>query len=156
MRVAGERCRDAGGFREPFVMSDFKKLETWRKAHALALNVHRAAIRIRSSGSSALRNQMMRAAMSIPTNLVEGTGQRTAREYARFVRIAINSASELEYHLIVAREIKALNAKEIDSLSADTIQVRRMLYGLLRRLSTNAYRSPAKTAKPDGPPAVTR
>ena len=136
-------------------MSDFKKLEVWRKAHALALNTHRAVIRMRSSGSSALRNQMMRAAMSIPTNLVEGTGQRTAREYARFVRIAINSASELEYHLIVASEIKAIHTKEFQSLSADTVQVRRMLYGLLRRLTTNACPTPATNATPDGPPVVT-
>lgn len=136
-------------------MSDFKKLETWRKAHALALNIYRTAVHIRRSECSSLRNQLIRAGMSIPTNLVEGTGQRTAREYARFVRIAVNSASELEYHLIVAYEIKAINGKQFESLSADTVQVRRMLYGLLRRLTTEpSFQS--SNATPAGPPVLTR
>ncbi|MDQ6718992.1 MAG: four helix bundle protein, partial [Gemmatimonadota bacterium] len=110
-------------------MSDFKKLEVWRKAHALTLNIDRAAKSIRGSQRVSLRVQMVRAAMSIPTNLVEGTGQRTAKEYARFVRIALNSASELEYHLLLARDFHAITQVEFDSLSSQTIEVRRMLYG---------------------------
>src|SRR5256885_14862666 len=117
-------------------MSDFKKLEAWRIAHALSLNIYRVATRVRRPESASLRNQMVRAAMSIPTNLVEGTGQKTAREYARFVRIAINSASELEYHLMVARDINAINTREFDTLSADAVRVRKMLFGLLRHLAT--------------------
>ncbi len=77
---------------------------------------------------------MVRAAMSIPTNLVEGTGQRSPLEYARFVRIALNSASELEYHLMIARDVRAIDAADFEALSARTLEVRRMLYGLLRHL----------------------
>lgn len=111
-------------------MSDFKKLEVWRKAHALALNVHRVATRIRGADNAPLRNQILRAAMSIPTNIVEGTGQRTGREFARFIYIALNSASELEYHLLVARDIGAIAQSDFESLTAQAVEVRKMLYGL--------------------------
>lgn len=115
-------------------MSDFKKLKVWRKAHALALNVHRIAGRLRGSDKAALRSQMIRAAMSIPANIVEGSGQHSRREFARFLRIALNSSSELEYHLIVARGIRAVSASDIDSLMSQVVEVRKMLHGLLKRV----------------------
>jgi four helix bundle protein len=118
-------------------VSDFKTLKVWRKAHALALNVHRLTARMRGSDNATLRNQMMRAAMSIPTNVVEGTGQRTRRDYARFVRIAINSTSELEYHLMVARDFETIDRTDFDSLTSQTIEVRKMLHGLHRTLVTS-------------------
>jgi four helix bundle protein len=68
-----------------FGMSDFKKLEVWRKAHALALNVHRVAVAIRGSNYAGLQSQMIRASMSIPTNIVEGNGQRSRAEFGRFI-----------------------------------------------------------------------
>jgi four helix bundle protein len=82
-------------------VSDFKRLQVWRKAHALALNVHRVAARIRGAHNASLRSQLLRAAMSVPTNIVEGTGQRSGKEFGRFLDIAIKSASEVEYHLII-------------------------------------------------------
>ncbi|HEY3745901.1 MAG TPA: four helix bundle protein [Gemmatimonadaceae bacterium] len=128
-------------------MSDFKKLEVWRKAHALALNVHRTAIAIRGPNYAGFRSQLIRASMSIPTNIVEGNGQRTKLEFGRFARIAANSASELEYHLIVARDIQLISASDFVTLSTQTIEVRKMIHGLLRHL--NAV-SP-KISATDGP-----
>jgi four helix bundle protein len=115
-------------------VSDFKKLKVWRKAHALALNVHRVATRIRGSDNAALRRQMVRAAMSIPTNLVEGAGQQSGLEFARFISISLNSTSELEYHLIVARDMRAITVSDFKSLSSQAIEVRKMLYGLRNRV----------------------
>ena len=76
----------------------------------------------------------MRASMSIPTNIVEGTGQQSGKEFGRFIRFALNSSSELEYHLTVARDTQAIQAVDFDSLSAQTIEVRKMLHGLLKRV----------------------
>jgi four helix bundle protein len=115
-------------------MSDFKRLLVWRKAHALALNVHRSAARIRGSQYASLRSQMIRAAMSIPTNIVEGRGQQTEREFGRFLRFALNSSSELEYHLIVACDMRVLARPDVRSLLGQVVEVRRMLCGLLDRL----------------------
>ena len=121
-------------------MSDFKTLKVWRKAHALALNVHRVAVGMRGADNVALRSHLIRAAMSIPANIVEGTGQKSAREFGRFVRFALNSTSELEYHLIVARDTRAISRTDFDSLSSQTIEVRKMLHGLLRTLMTSGPR----------------
>jgi four helix bundle protein len=115
-------------------VSDFKRLKVWRKAHALALNVHRVAVRIRGSDTVPLRSQMLRAAMSIPTNIVEGTGQTSGKEFARFLGIALKSTSELEYHLIIARDIRAISPTDFNSLSTQTIDVRKMLHGLRNRV----------------------
>jgi len=115
-------------------VSDFKRLQVWRKAHALALNVHRVATCIRGADNASLRNQLLRAAMSIPTNIVEGTGQRSGKEFGRFLDIAIKSTSELEYHLIIADAIDAISLNDFESLSAQAIEVRKMLYGLRVRV----------------------
>jgi four helix bundle protein len=118
-------------------VSDFKKLTVWRKAHALALNVHRVAAGIRGSNNASLRNQIARAAMSIPTNLVEGAGQNSRREFARFISIALNSTSELEYHLMVAIDLGLIRRSDFESLSGQTIEVRKMLHGLRNRVNTS-------------------
>ncbi|HET7612676.1 MAG TPA: four helix bundle protein [Gemmatimonadaceae bacterium] len=115
-------------------MSDFKNLIVWRKAHALALNVRRVACRIRGVDDVALRGQMIRAALSIPTNLVEGAGQASRRDFARFILIALNSTTELEYHLIVARDVRAISEPDFRSLTDQVIEVRKMLHGLRNRV----------------------
>ena len=126
-------------------MSDYKKLEVWRKAHALALNAHRAAIRIRGSEYAPFRSQIIRAAMSIPANIVEGREQKTDAAFARFLRIALASTSELDYHLTAARDIGALPKSEYLSLSSQIVEVRMMLHGLIRRLEPRPTRSVTAT-----------
>jgi four helix bundle protein len=104
----------------------------------LALNVHRAAKAIRERDCFALRSQMLRAAMSIPANIVEGSGKNSSREFVRFLRIALGSATELEYHLIAARDVAVISRSDFESLSLQTIQVRRMLFGLTRYLNSTS------------------
>lgn len=118
-----------------FGMSDFKKLLVWQKAHALALHAHRVAMGIRESRYASLRSQIIRSAMSIPTNIVEGRRQEGEREFARFLRYSLNSAYELEYHLMFAHEIDVIPDGEARSLLAELVEVRRMLHGLLKRIS---------------------
>jgi four helix bundle protein len=88
---------------------------------------------------------MIRAAMSVPANIVEGRGQRSERDFARFLGYALNSTSELEYHLTVARDMRVITLTDFKSLVAQTIEVRKMLYGLLKRLNApKPVLSPAK------------
>jgi len=125
-------------------MSDFKKLKVWRKAHALSLNVHRTTRAIRGAEYVSLRSQLIRSAMSIPANIVEGSGQESRREFGRFIGFALHSARELEYHLLVARDIGAMKAGEAASLLAQTIGVSKMLYALLKHVrSTLSSHTPA-------------
>jgi four helix bundle protein len=119
-------------------VTDFKKLKVWQKAHVIALDVHRVAGQLRGPKHASLRSQIVRAAMSVPTNIVEGCGQQSAREFSRFLRIALNSTSELEYHLLAARDLKAVRASDSLTLISQVIEVRKMLYGLLRYLASRA------------------
>jgi len=127
-------------------VSDFKKLKVWRKAHALALNVHTVATRIRGSDNASLRNQLLRAAQSVPTNIVEGTGQTSGKEFGRFLSIALKSTSELEYHLMFARDTRAISLSDFESLSVQAIEVRKMLHGLRNRVVVSP--EPARRSVP--------
>ena len=115
-------------------VSDFKNLQVWQKAHALALHTHRVATGIRRAHDVPLRAQLTRAAMSVPANIAEGRRQESEKEFARFLRIALNSGCELEYHLIVGRDMEVILESDAAALLAECIEVRKMLHGLLRKL----------------------
>ncbi len=96
--------------------------------------------------------------MSISANIAEGRRQATDKQFGRFLGYALNSASELEHHLIVARDLGAIGSNEFNALAGETIRVRKMLFALIRRLSS-AAQSPnidpnvqAGTKPPAGPP----
>jgi four helix bundle protein len=128
-------------------MSDYRKLQVWRKAHALALDAHRVAARIRGSHYAPFRSQIIRAALSIPANIVEGREQKTDAGFARFLRIALGSTSELDYHLMAARDIQAISKGDYLSLSSQVVEVRMMLHGLIRRLETSGKDPESATPK---------
>jgi four helix bundle protein len=137
-------------------MSDFRKLLVCQKALALALNVDRVCKKIRGAQYISLRSQLIRAATSIPANIAEGRRHESDKEFARFLRYAVNSSSELESHLIFAHGAEAISEKDYRSLVSQTIRVRKMLYALLRCLATDGPPSPVpvrapKTARPKPP-----
>ena len=133
-------------------MADFKKLHVWQKAHALALSVDRACKRIRGAQYASLRNQLFRAASSIPANIAEGRRQTSEKEFRRFLRIALSSSSELEYHLILARDTKVISESESVSLLTQTITVRKMLYALIRCIGAGNLESSPKTQRSSSSP----
>jgi four helix bundle protein len=115
-------------------MRDFRKLHVWRRAHALHIAIDAAGRQVRRREFANLRSQLIRAAESIPGNIVEGSGAATQREFARYLDIAIKSANETEYHLFAAAARGALPAAAADPLMAETVEVRRMLFGLRKRV----------------------
>ena len=125
-------------------MSDYKNLQVWQKAHALAIRAHRTAMEIRASRYAALRSQIIRSAMSIPANIVEGRRQDSERDFARFLRYSLNSAYELEYHLSLARDIGVIAESDGKSLLSDLVEVTRMLHGLLRRIGPKKMTEPVR------------
>jgi four helix bundle protein len=118
-------------------VQDYKRLRVWEKAHNLALSVREATNRWPRSGYAALKGQITRAAESIAFNVVEGCGATTQRELARFLEIAIKSTLELEYQLTLARDYALLDHGEWEALAAQTIDVRRMLCGLRKKVLEN-------------------
>ncbi len=115
-------------------MADFKKLEVFHKAHGLALKVIRLSASLRGPIALTLKGQIVRAALSVPTNIVEGSVRGSDRDYARFVKISIGSLSELEYHLMVARDTRLITETGFESLYDQVVDVRKMLTGFHRRL----------------------
>ena len=114
-------------------MIDFRGLKVWSKAHALTLQVYRETFHAlrRDRG---LASQMRRAAVSVGANIVEGCGRATEAELGRFLRIALGSAVELEYHLLLAHDLGYLPDRRYDTLRSATHEVKRMLTGLLKRI----------------------
>lgn len=110
---------------------------------------------MRGARYASMRSQIFRAAMSIPANIAEVRRQNSEKDFARFLSYALNSSSELEYHLIVARDTKLIPESEFVSLVTQTITVRKMLYGLINRLaSTRTATSKASPQPSAGPPTA--
>ena len=116
-------------------MKDFRELTVWRKAHSLVLDVYKATAGSPRHEMYGLTSQLRRAGLSIPANLAEGCGRRTDADFARFVQIAMGSASELEYLLLLSRDLELADGELLTGLLGSTQEVKRMLYSLQKRLS---------------------
>ena len=115
-------------------MQDYRRLRVWRKAHAHVLNVRRASNRFPRTGYSSLKSQLAKTAESVPFTLVEGCGAQTNKDMARFVDMSIKSTKELEYQLLLARDYGVMARPEWKLLTGETIDIRRMLCGLRRKI----------------------
>jgi four helix bundle protein len=115
-------------------MKDFRQLKVWEKSHQLALAIYKATKEFPKEELYGLTSQVRRASMSIPTNIAEGCGRNTDADFARFLQIAMGSASETEYQLLLSLDLGFLNKEQYDKLNLDVTEVKRMLASLLKTL----------------------
>src|SRR5246127_2023898 len=115
-------------------MEDFKNLKVWVKAHQLTLTIYQTTRKFPRDEIYGLTSQTRRASASIGANLAEGCGRRSDPEMKRFVQIARGSASELECHLLLARDLQLLTVEEFKDLDAKVLEIQRMLAALTQRL----------------------
>jgi four helix bundle protein len=115
--------------------SDFRKLSVWQKAHQLTLAVYRVTASFPKDELYGLTSQTRRAASSIPANIAEGCGRGGNAELARFLRTSMNSASELQFHLLLAHDLNFLDHNSYTEMDELVVEVKRMLTGFLRTLS---------------------
>jgi four helix bundle protein len=115
-------------------MEDFKDLVVWTKAHQLTLAVYQRTRTFPKEEMYGLTSQVRRASASIGANIAEGCGRRSDGEMKRFLQIARGSASELEYHLRLAKDLHLLGADEFRDLEEKVLEVQRMLASLVQRL----------------------
>lgn len=115
-------------------MEDFKNLKVWAKSHELTLAIYQTTRKFPKDEIYGLTSQIRRASASIGANIAEGCGRRSDPEMKRFVQIARGSASELEYHLLLARDLHFLASEEFNNLEARALEVQRMLASLAHRL----------------------
>jgi four helix bundle protein len=135
---AAERWHFPIARNEEFGVADFRKLRVWQVAQEIAIDAHRVTARMRGAGSAVLRDQLMRAAMSVPTNIVEGSAHASPREFARFIQYALASVSELEGHIQLARDVELMAEQDFTPFLARIVDVRKMLHGLLKKLKSTA------------------
>jgi len=115
-------------------MKDFRQLKVWEKSHQLALAVYKVTAKYPKEELYGLTSQIRRASMSIPTNIAEGCGRNTDTEFARFLQIAMGSASETEYQLLLSYDLEFLTKAQYDQLNTDVTEIKRMLASLLKTL----------------------
>ena len=117
---------------------DYHKLKVWEKSHTLAIDVHRIAGVFPRVEGVALTGQLRRAALSIPANIAEGAAKPGNVEFRRFLHIALASAAETDYHLLAPRDLGLLEPAVYEELCGRTTEVRRMLGGLIKKVSDKA------------------
>ena len=113
-------------------MFDYKQLRVWQRSHLLAAALYRELEDRSSIGAPGLAAQLQRAAASIAANIAEGSAQDTSRQCARFLTIAIASASETENHLAFAASTGLFAPEVAQRFTQEVIELRRMLMGLRR------------------------
>jgi four helix bundle protein len=114
-------------------VQNYKTLRFWQRAHALTIALNKLTVCF-ERGHANLRSQLTRAVDSIATNVVEGCGASTKREFARFLDIAIKSANETEYHLLSARDRNLVPPDLWQKHTAETIEIRKMIFAYRKRL----------------------
>ena len=115
-------------------MEDFKKLKVWSKAHEFTLWIYQRTRSFPKDEMYGLTSQIRRASASIGANIAEGCGRRSDPELRRFIQIARGSASELEYHLLLASDLHFLAADEFAAMELKILEIQRMLAALAQRL----------------------
>jgi four helix bundle protein len=123
---------------EEEVLQDFKKLKVWEKGHQLTLAIYKLTARFPREELYGLTSQMRRAAASIVSNIAEGCGRGGRADFGRFLQRATGSASELEYQLLLARDLSFLKIEEYQDLERGVVEVKRMLSSLIQRLRSEA------------------
>jgi four helix bundle protein len=115
-------------------MKDFRDLKVWERAHRLTLVVYKATGVFPREELFGLTSQMRRCSASIGANIAEGCGKRGNNEFQRFLQIASGSASELDYHLLLARDLHFLPDADYRRITSELSQLRRMLTSLLQKV----------------------
>ncbi|HXE89668.1 MAG TPA: four helix bundle protein [Terriglobales bacterium] len=118
-------------------MKDFRQLRVWDKAHRLTLAIYPATAKFPAEERYGLTAQLRRCSASIGANIAEGCGRSGDGNFQRFLDVAMGSANELDYHLLLARDLKYLEATAYEQLNRQSFEVKRMLSTLIRKVSTD-------------------
>ncbi len=119
-------------------MRDFRRLQVWEKSHRLTLRIYELTSQFPREEIYGLTSQIRRACASISTNIAEGCGRETPADFARFLQIAMGSASETEYLIFLTRDLKYIQTNQYVALADVIVRVKKMLTSLLKSLRTDS------------------
>jgi len=115
-------------------MKNFKKLKVWQKGIELVVDIYNKSQTFPKEEIYGLTSQIRRSSVSIPSNIAEGSGRNSDKEFNRFLDISLGSSFELETQLIIAHDLKFLSDSDFETLNDNTIEVQRMISGLQKSL----------------------
>lgn len=119
-------------------MQDFRTLKVWQRSHQLVLELYRVTTSFPSQELYGITSQIRRAVASIPTNIAEGCGRGSDAHFARFLQMSMGSASELDYHLLLAHDLHFLETSHHEKLHSELAEIKRMLNSFLQKLRANS------------------
>ncbi len=115
-------------------MRDFKKYDIWKISHELVLSIYDISNDFPQSEIFGLTSQIRRASASVPTNIAEGCGRTSDAEFSRFLTIALGSATETEYLIILAKDLEYIDSEIYETLSETVNHIKRKIYSLQQKL----------------------
>ncbi len=118
-------------------MQNFKDLKVWEKAHILTLSIYKLSGIFPKEEVYGLTSQMRRSSASISTNIAEGCGRGSNPDFARFLQISMGSACELEYQILLAKDLGYTDLETYQSLNSEVESIKRMLTALIRKITEN-------------------
>jgi four helix bundle protein len=116
----------------------FKDLKVWQKGHELTLSIYRATKSFPKDEMYGMTSQLRRAAASIPANIAEGCVRGSGAEFRHFLQVALGSASELEYHILLSHELGYLDESQYESLDGSATELKRMLTSFIQKLKAGS------------------
>jgi len=118
-------------------MKTHKNLDVWKNSVEFVSEVYKLTNTFPDNEKFGLINQIRRSAISIPSNIAEGAGRNTKKEFSRFIHIAQGSATELETQLIISKNLEYINQEQYASNLEKLTSIMKMLSGLVRSLKSN-------------------
>jgi len=116
-------------------MKDYKKYLVWQKSHQLTLDVYKLSEKYPKEETFNLVSQIKRSSSSIPTNIAEGCGRKSDKDFSRFLYISFGSANELEYQMLLSKDLNFISAEDYEKLQLQTEEIKKMLSALIKTLN---------------------
>ena len=118
-------------------MVNYKNYKVWEKSHSLVFDIYKVLNNFPNEEQFNLTSQIRRACLSIPTNIAEGCGRETQKEFIRFLYISSGSAHELDYLILVSSELKLIPNEKATQLLNEIDQIKKMLAGLITKIKSS-------------------
>lgn len=115
-------------------MRDFHQLKIWQRSHNLTLAIYKATNYFPREEIYGLTSQLRRAISSVSANICEGYGRKTNADFVRFLQISVGSASEVEYELLLARDLNYLIDDDYNKFNSEIIELRKMIINFINKL----------------------
>ncbi|MEP6675382.1 MAG: four helix bundle protein [Ferruginibacter sp.] len=115
-------------------MQNYKNLKVWNDAHLFTVQIYKATVQFPKSEMYGLVSQMRRASSSIPANIAEGCGKNGDNDFAKFLNIALGSANESEYFLILSKDLQYIDLEVFQQLLDRINKIKAMLISLISKV----------------------